>query len=139
MAGVKGKSGGARKNSGGARPGAGRPKKSKTTASATPAPAKRTAKEAPKQRPATQSSSSATPPPPISVLHSDPRDYLMAVMNDGTQEEKLRVDAAKALMPFIHGRIGEGGKKDAKADAAKKAGGGKFAAAAPPLKLVGRP
>jgi len=48
---------------------------------------------------------------------------------------KLRADAAKALLPFMHQKIGEGGKKDAKQDAAKKVSAGKFGASAPP-KLV---
>ncbi|EJN16470.1 hypothetical protein PMI35_06734 [Pseudomonas sp. GM78] len=47
-------------------------------------------------------------------------------------ELMLKVDAAKALMPFIHPRKGEGGKKEEKEDAAKKAAKGKFGAAPPP-------
>lgn len=72
------------------------------------------------------------------LTHKDPQGFLMAVMNDGMSDAKLRVDAAKALMPFMHQKVGEGGKKDEQADKAKKAGAGKFAAAAPPLKLVAR-
>jgi phage terminase small subunit len=68
-------------------------------------------------------------------MHSDPKAFLLAAMNDGELEPKLRIDAAKALMPFTHAKLGEGGKKDQKQDAAAKAGAGKFAAAAPP-KLV---
>lgn len=68
------------------------------------------------------------------LRHSDPKDFLLAVMNDFESEAKLRVDAAKALMPFIHPRKGEGGKKDAAKDAAEKAAG-KFSRQAPP-KLV---
>ena len=69
------------------------------------------------------------------MMHSDPKHFLMAAMNDGELDDKLRIDAAKALMPFVHSKLGEGGKKDQRQDAAKKAAGGKFAAAAPP-KLV---
>jgi phage terminase small subunit len=68
----------------------------------------------------------------LAATYDDPEKFLRAVMNDSGTEAKLRVDAAKALMPFTHQKIGEGGKKDAKQDAAKKAGGGKFAPAAPP-------
>ncbi|MBU9154196.1 terminase small subunit [Burkholderia gladioli] len=79
------------------------------------------------------------PPPdfdPNSVTNfTDPKAFLIAAMNDGRTEPKLRVDAAKALLPFMHQKLGEGGKKDAQKDAAKKAGGGRFASAAPP-KLV---
>lgn len=68
------------------------------------------------------------------MRHSDPKDFLLAVMNDFGSEAKLRVDAAKALMPFLHSRKGEGGKKDAAKEAAEKAAG-KFSRQAPP-KLV---
>ena len=63
---------------------------------------------------------------------SDPKDFLLATMNDFSTEPKLRVDAAKALMPFVHQRKGEGGKKEEKDQAAKSASKGKFGAAAPP-------
>jgi phage terminase small subunit len=68
------------------------------------------------------------------MRHSDPKDYLLAVMNDFGTEAKLRVDAAKALMPFLHPRKGESGKKDSAKEAAEKAAG-KFSRQAPP-KLV---
>lgn len=70
----------------------------------------------------------------LSVQYDDPEKFLRAVMNDSATDAKLRVDAAKALMPYIHVRKGEGGKKEQQADAAKKVAS-KFAAAAPP-KLV---
>ena len=94
--------------SGGARPGAGRPRK---------APAQIDA-------------------PSIPILISDPKAFLTAVMNDGATDTKVRVDAAKALMPFIHPKLGEGGKKEQKDDAAKKAGAGRFGASAPPKLVV---
>ena len=83
----------------------------------------------------------ATPPPPApaptfdinaALLHSDPKSFLLAAMNDGALDAKLRIDAAKALMPFTHNKLGEGGKKDQRQDAARKAGAGKFGSAAPP-------
>ena len=70
------------------------------------------------------------------MMHSDPKHFLMAAMNDGELDDKLRIDAAKALMPFVHSKLGEGGKKDQRQDAAKKAAGGKFAASAPPKLVV---
>ena len=70
------------------------------------------------------------------LQHSDPRSFLIAAMNDVELEPKLRIDAAKALMPFEHRKLGEGGKKEEQQEAAKKAGAGRFATAAPPLKLV---
>lgn len=81
MAGVKGKSGGPRANAGGARPGAGRPK---------------------------------SPPELIAPKAFDgktrfasPLEFLLAVMNDASADAKIRVDAAKALLPFKHQRQGE--------------------------------
>lgn len=74
MAGVKGRSGGAR-------PGAGRPK---------------------------------SPPELIAPRAFDgktrfasPLEFLLAVMNDATADAKVRVDAAKALLPYKHQRQGE--------------------------------
>jgi phage terminase small subunit len=65
-------------------------------------------------------------------MHSDPQSFLLAAMNDTALDAKLRIDAAKALMPFTHAKLGEGGKKDQKQDAAKKAGAGKYGSAEPP-------
>lgn len=107
MAGAKGRSGGARANSGGARENSG---------GARPG-AGRPAKE-----------------PTIiqlSATYDDPEKFLRAVMNDSGTDAKLRVDAAKALMPFVHAKKGETGKKEQKDEAAKKVAG-RFAQAAPP-------
>lgn len=104
MAGVKGKSGGPRKNAGGARPGAGRPPKDKEPAAPAPAQA------------------------------DTPLAFLKGVMNDIEQDPKLRVRAAIAAAQYEHTKMSDGGKKDAKQDAAKKVAG-RFAQAAPP-KLV---
>ncbi len=72
------------------------------------------------------------------IRYDDPKDFLLAAMNDGELEYKLRVDSAKALMPFTHHKLGEGGKKDQAKEAAKaiSEGGGKFGAARPPPRLV---
>lgn len=60
------------------------------------------------------------------LAHRDPRAFLLAAMNDALLEPKLRIDAAKALMPFEFAKKGEGGKKEQQADAAKLAGAGRF-------------
>lgn len=65
------------------------------------------------------------------LAHRDPRAFLLAAMNDVLLEPKLRIDAAKALMPFEFAKKGEGGKKEQQADAAKKVAS-RFAPAAPP-------
>ena len=49
---------------------------------------------------------------------------------------RLRLNAAVALMPYVHAKAGETGKKDAKQDAAKKASAGKFAPSHAPVRLV---
>lgn len=70
------------------------------------------------------------------LQHTDPKTFLMAAMNDIELGEKLRIDAAKALMPFVHKKPGEIGKKEGKLDAAQKAAGGRFGAPPPPPRLV---
>ena len=70
------------------------------------------------------------------LQHTDPKTFLMAAMNDIELGEKLRIDAAKALMPFVHKKPGEIGKKEEKLDAAQKAAGGRFGAPPPPPRLV---
>lgn len=65
------------------------------------------------------------------LAHRDPRAFLLAAMNDVLLEPKLRIDAAKALMPFEFAKKGEGGKKEQQADAAKRVAS-RFAPAAPP-------
>lgn len=71
------------------------------------------------------------------LLTSDPLVFLTAAMNDPAAAPKLRVEAAKALMPFIHARKGEGGKKEASADAAKKVASRFAQASAPRLAAAG--
>lgn len=69
------------------------------------------------------------------LTFSDPKAFLLAAMNDQSTEQKLRIDAAKTLMPFVHAKVGEQGKKDAKTAAAKKAAS-KFTPTAPPKLVV---
>ena len=87
----------------------------------------------------TKAAAGRVPPPDFDLdamtSFTDPKAFLIAAMNDGRTEPKLRVDAAKALMPFVHAKIGETGKKDAKGAAAEKAAN-KFAALATPKLVV---
>lgn len=62
----------------------------------------------------------------------DPKPFLLHVMNDNTIDVRLRVDAAKALMPFMYTKAIESGKKDAVMQAAKVASTGRFAPSSPP-------
>lgn len=66
--------------------------------------------------------------PDLGKMYSDPKDFLKALMNDPSEDMKLRVEAAKTLMPFIHGKVADQGKKEAKQEEAEKAaaGGGVF-------------
>ena len=68
----------------------------------------------------------------------DPLTYMLKVMNDPEVTDATRKDRmAIAAAPFCHARKGEGaGKKEDKADRAKNAAAGKFAAGKPPLKVV---
>lgn len=75
--------------------------------------------------------------PPASGSFDDPLKFLMAVMNDASEEIDVRKDAAKAMLPYIHPKKGETGKKDARNAAAKvAAGASKFGAMAPPKLVV---
>ena len=73
-----------------------------------------------------------------SLTHKDPKVFLLALMNDLAADVNLRADAAKALLPFMCQKVADAGVKDAKQDAAKKAGTGKFGASAPPRLVSNR-
>ena len=86
----------------------------------------------------TKSAKAEAPAPKFDLAsalqHKDPRAFLLAAMNDLDLEPKLRIDAAKTLMPFEYPKKGETGKKEQANENAKKVSS-RFAAAAPP-KLV---
>ena len=75
--------------------------------------------------------------PDLGTMYKDPKDFLMAVMNDVESDMKTRSEAAKALMPFIHQKKGETGKKEVDAENAKKIASRFSAVAAPKLVAVG--
>ena len=65
----------------------------------------------------------------------DPLQFLIDVMNDKDNEMGLRLHAAKAALPYKHGKVAEKGKKETKADEAKQAtNSGKFATLSAQLK-----
>lgn len=69
--------------------------------------------------------------PAVAGHYKDPKEFLLDAMNMPEFEPKHRLDAAKALMPFMHQKLGEGGKKEqAQANAEKVAS--RFGALAPP-------
>lgn len=65
------------------------------------------------------------------LSYSDPKAFLLAAMNDHETEKKLRVDAAKALMPFMHPRKGETGKRPSAKTQRRLPGQGALAQAHP--------
>ncbi|QMV54084.1 terminase small subunit [Ewingella americana] len=67
--------------------------------------------------------------------YDDPLDFLKFVMNDRAEDIDTRKDAAKAMLPYVHSKKGESGKKDAK-QAAAQAVASKFAGMAPPQLVV---
>lgn len=73
---------------------------------------------------------------PDPVAKRDPLEFLIDVMQGLTDPSPSQLKAAIAATQYVHAKKGEGGKKDERGEAAKKAATGKFAAAAPPLKLV---
>ncbi|MDH0646208.1 terminase small subunit [Pseudomonas sp. GD03858] len=105
-------------------------------------PASKPAKEAAQDPDPSPSTDDPAEPEPAgfdlmqALLHRDPKDFLLSVMNDLESEPKLRVDAAKALMPFVHPRKGESGKKDQAQAKAEQAASGKFGARRGPLRSV---
>lgn len=106
MAGVKGKSGGPRKNAGGTRPGAGR-----------------------------------KPKPKPEVVEIEARDMLQLLQDVAlgrVEASTVQVRAAIAAVQYTHTKKGDGGKKEEESDKAKRAGAGKFGAAAPPRLVSNR-
>lgn len=81
------------------------------------------------------------PAPPVfsetSEAQGDAEKFLRNVICDTGNDLRLRLEAAKALLPYQKPKIGEGGKKEQRQEAANKASTGRFAAPAPPkLTLV---
>lgn len=66
-----------------------------------------------------------------------PLEYMLRVMNDPKTDQEMRLRAASLAAPYVHSRKGEGlGKKEEKGERAAKAGQGRFAPSAAPLKIV---
>lgn len=58
-------------------------------------------------------------------------------MADPGADARMRMDAAKALMPFTYAKLGEGGKKEERDRAAKQVASRFASAAAPKLVAAG--
>ena len=73
---------------------------------------------------------------PAMPATSDPLEFLRQVMSNPSTDARLRIGAAVALMPHVHGKVGATGKKAEKREAAEKAASGKYASLKPPVRLV---
>lgn len=70
-----------------------------------------------------------TPPAssPVSVIDErDPLKFLEGVMTGAIEANITQVRAAMAMLPFVHQKLGEGGKKEQKQAAAEGVAGGRF-------------
>jgi phage terminase small subunit len=111
MAGVKGRSGGARR-------GAGRKPKVVTRA---------------EQREQIAGENAQTHAAALGI--EDPLEFMQGVMQGKVVATTIQMDAAKALAPYRHAKLGEVGKKDqANRDANNV--GGRFARSAPPQQTL---
>ena len=121
---------------GGSRPGAGRPKKQSVIATESSKQSKSVPQVDPdgfKDDPSWPFGKQA-PDAPADLSELTPLDFLLDVMRDQTEEKGRRMQAAQLAAPYCHAKMGEGGKKEAKQEAAKKVAS-KFTPSAPP-KLV---
>ncbi|WP_155740176.1 hypothetical protein [Burkholderia territorii] len=135
MAGVKGRSGGARANAGGARPGAGRKSKTNPEKSKNSANADRKAVKAHLEPQAHGGALKRSKSKPVPLEDRDMLEFLQDVALGRAEATLLQVRAAIAAVQYTHHKLGEGGKKDAKADAAKKVAS-RFSPSAPPRLVV---
>lgn len=112
---------------GGPRPGAGRPKGSTSKVKQTESRPRKTAAE---NRPLQEVAEREKLP-----LAMTPLEYMLHVMNSQSATPDRRDRMAVAAAPYVHGKKGEGGKKDALKDAAQRAAN-KFAPKVPPKLVV---
>jgi phage terminase small subunit len=112
MAGVKGRSGGARAGAG---------RKSPPVSYLPKSP------DDPVESPPTAGESLQN----LAQSHDDPEKFLLDVMNNAFADAGIRISAAKALLPY-HCKKPAAGKREERADAAAKAATGKFGRQAPP-------
>ena len=126
MAGVKGRSGGARPNTG--------PKPRPKTHDIGVALAKIVVEQS--AAVAGEGAGVSQPMQPQVSAEQTPLEFLLSVMRNPLVDDKLRLEAAKTAAPFMHTKKGDVGVKDEKAEKAKKASAGKFAAAPPPKLVV---
>lgn len=69
---------------------------------------------------------------PSDKFYDDPMELLRSEMNNPLLDPKTRIQAATALLPYLHQKKGESGKKDKAEDAARDVVSGRFKMSAPP-------
>lgn len=69
---------------------------------------------------------------PKDKFYDDPMELLKSEMNNPMLDPKTRIQAATALLPYLHQKQGESGKKEKAEDAAQDAATGRFKPSAPP-------
>ncbi|WP_145155542.1 terminase small subunit [Pseudomonas oryzihabitans] len=67
---------------------------------------------------------------------NDPIAFLERMMANELEDPKLRIDAAKALLPYKHAKKGELGKKEQAQVKAAEVAQGRFGSRKPPLSVV---
>lgn len=67
---------------------------------------------------------------------NDPIAFLERMMANELEDPKLRIDAAKALLPYKHAKKGELGKKEQAQVKASEVAQGRFGSRKPPLSVV---
>ncbi|MHA3104179.1 terminase small subunit [Acinetobacter sp. ANC 3791] len=80
-----------------------------------------------KVKAATPTETDLDQPPEDPYTKGDPLQFLIEVMDNSGNDMFLRFNAAKAALPYIHGKVADKGKKQTKEEEAKKASNsGKF-------------
>lgn len=55
----------------------------------------------------------------VAKKYADPLLFLSGLVEDENADIKARLDAAKAMLPYVHPKLGEQGKKDAQQEQAE--------------------
>jgi phage terminase small subunit len=66
------------------------------------------------------------------LQQGNPKAFLLAVMADSDNDARLRVDAAKALLPYEFQKVADSGKKEEQLAAVQRVMKGRFAPGKPP-------
>lgn len=75
-------------------------------------------------------------PAMVEVRIADPLAYLSEVMTT-SPDERMRIEAAKAMLPYCHAKKGEMGKKETQQQVAEELhDASPYKAAQPPLRMV---